>query len=502
MKKKLTVLTALLVLSAVVLGTAYGTLQSSMDQVAVEYTTWMGDPAAADGLELKLNSSMENRLFWETTLDWGSEPKTEFSYFQEGQFPWNGDDGVHIQTEFYTSSHGDDLLKEQVAKEFLGYEEWKYNLFQSVSSRTEPGMIRTEVVDLGDYVETVPIQIWIQWENLAGQHTSQVTDEYAASKEPELRAWGEFVQELERAFQFPILRPVWVAVSVEKDEDGKVVMTDLHPASGQAEAVMKHPADGNDSPSVSYQEDLTQINVVNAVGQQYVYFVVEARGRKTGVLDYSRTPGGYGVYRMPCHTSRPLTMDDVEMVCPLDPAKSVYSMEYNADESQLIVTLTIDDELENGPDDGRSNHKILILDAATGQKIQELPIFYDTHYYAGPDFLVRMGKQELTLLLPDESGQYRPVWTVDMLTQPGAAGTQYMEMVCDGKRLSVVSFQHDRYYCPEGRVVVEVYDQTGELFAGELSFSNFWPTQSSCTEGEDIPIEIYTNVNDLSVTWK
>lgn len=205
---------------------------------------------------------------------------------------------------------------------------------------------------------------------------------------------------------------------------------------------------------------------------------------------------------MPCHTSRPLTMDDVEMVCPLDPAKSVYSMEYNADESQLIVTLTIDDELENGPDDGRSNHKILILDAATGQKIQELPIFYDTHYYAGPDFLVWMGKQELTLLLPDESGQYRPVWTVDMLTQPGAAGTQYMEMVCDGKRLSVVSFQHDRYYCPEGRAVVEVYDQTGQLFAGELSFSNFWPTQSNCAEEENIPTEIYTHVNDLSVTWK
>ena len=110
--------------------------------------------------------------------------------------------------------------------------------------------------------------------------------------------------------------------------------------------------------------------------------------------------------------------------------------------------------------------------------------------------------EELTLLLPDESGQYRPVWTVDKLPWQCGVGGQRMEMAYNGDKLSVVSFRHDWYYRPEGRVVVEVYDQTGQLFAGDLSFSSFWPTQSSCAEEENIPIEIYTHVNDLSATWK
>ncbi len=495
MKKKLAVLTALLVLSAVVLGTAYRALQSSMKQVEVECTTWMGDPAAAEGLELKLNSSMEKRLFWKTTLDWGSEPETEFSYFQEKQSSWNGDDGVHIRTGLYMSVYGDDLLREQGANDGSVYEEWEYNLFQDISHRTEPGMKRTEVVDLRDYVETIPIQIWLWWENLAGQYTDSVEKEYIDSENSELQAWGEFVQELECAFQFPLLRPVWIAVSIEKNENGEVTMTDMQPASGPAEAVEEYPVDGTDSSSaVSCQEDLAQIYVVNAVGQQYVYFVVEAGGKKTGVLDYSRTPGGYGVYRMPRHTGRPLTMDDVEMVCPLDPERWILEMAYNKDESQLLLTTAAGEE--------QKDQTILILDAATGEKIQELPKAYNSSYYAAPDFLVQLKEQELTLLRPDESGQYRPVWTVDRPLWQRGVGGQRMEMACDGKTLSVVSFRHDWYYCPEAEVVVEVYDQTGPLFAGKLSFSNFWPTQSSCAEEEELPNKIYTHVNDLSVTWK
>ena len=382
MKKKLTVLTALLVLSAVVLGMAYGTLQSSMDQVAVEYTTWMGDPTAADGLELKLNSSMDNRLFWETTLDWGSEPKTEFSYFQEAQSAWNGDDGVHIGRGLYGSTQGDNLLQKQDTYSFSTYEEWEYELFQSVSSRTEPGMIRTEVVDLRDYIKTIPIRLWLQWENLAGEDIHSAAPGDIASANSELQAWGEFAQELEHAFQFPILQPVWSAASVEKDEDGKVIMTELVPASGPAQAVEEYPTAEMEAISVPYEEDLTQINVVNAVGQQYVYFVVEASGRKTGVLDYSRTPGGYGVYRMPRHTSRPLTMDDVEMVCPLDPERWVLEMTYNKDESQLLITTAVGRE--------EKDQTILILDAATGEKIREFPKNYDSSYYAAPDFLVQL----------------------------------------------------------------------------------------------------------------
>lgn len=485
MKKKLAVLTALLVLGAVVLGTAYRVLQSSMKQVEVEYATQMGDPTAAEGLELKLNSSMENRLFWETTLDWGSEPETEFSYFRKGKPHKDSDYGLHIWNALYGASYGEDLLRE--TNHFSTYEEWELDLFQDVSSRTKPGTKRTEVVDLSDYVEMVPVQMWLTYEELAGRYGVVVTAGDATSDIPELRLTGEFIQELERAFQFPISPDTRVAVSVEKDGDGEVSMVELGPA-GQAIGTVVETTAGNDSSTASCEEDRIQIDVLNAVGQQYDYFVIETESGKTGIVDYSHIPGGYGVYRMPLHTGRPLTMEDVEMVCPLDPERSVREMEYNDDESQLLITTAA----------GGEHETILILDVATGQKIQELPKDYAAYYYAGPDFLVQVREQELTLLLPDELGQYRPVWTVDTLKQQKGLG----KITRNGTRLAVVGYREDWQSCLGGKVTVEIYDQTGPLFAGTVSFSNFWPTQSIYDNGDGIEINTYIHADDLFAVWK
>lgn len=203
--------------------------------------------------------------------------------------------------------------------------------------------------------------------------------------------------------------------------------------------------------------------------QEARYFAVSAITQEHDLLDYSRVPGGYGIYRLPCGTQdTPLSaiVDGLELFYPLARTEEMIWLQQSADQTKLFLVT----QEENA-------YILKVLDAKTARLLQRIPLLeadgsrWMSDFFIGADFLaIFFDDRDFVVLSQAPGGDY--VWEYSgALPEPElfAFNRMYDSVIAfDGKRLAVAAMARDRALCGFS---LTVCDQTGVLYAGRYDSS-------------------------------
>ena len=509
MKKRMYLMLLMLLLSIGGIVYSAAALSRAQTQVELYPTTLAGDPKAARGLSLHYGAGCNEKLLWETDYAIGGEPESSFSFDR---------DRVQYPARHPISYRGADLRFDGLSFIASGFpsrpEEAEDNywgamtpLILDVAERTAPGTEHREVLRLGDYLDSYPLNASLTF---YGEYMPLLS-----LLPPE--GYEEALSRFSGAFSFPISEEHCVAAAVIRNSDGSYEEFEIStalpetvgdvqdlPWMGDASAGQATHTEG-----VSIQEEPVSIHTVSteyrdfshtAEGEtadfQWIYFVVEARDKEGKLLDYSRTPGGYALYRIPLSGGKqdPMTsVERLETVTALDPETEVLALEISHDQNELyMITGTETDAV------------LHILDAATGREEQSFPtVLSENRWYhieTGEDFVLICADWSLRLYRREADGTYTEAIAADL-----EVGTYdfvlngCLDVSYDGERLALVYEAADRwihqdtYWSFDVGFNVLVCDSQGLRYAGSFDHSlNHCPSadgRSMCTR-EDPLVEL------------
>ena len=159
MRRSLILLLVLAVLAAAVFAAGGAAVRGQGDDVTLTEERWFGDPAAAEGLTVTADTTVVNRLHWNTVLTLGAEPawETDFRYtaVQERQ------PGT-VTPSFYLYAPGGFSMSTSgsIDPEDPGFRVDFGVLAEPVAAaiaRAEPGKTQVITLDLADYWEYLPV---------------------------------------------------------------------------------------------------------------------------------------------------------------------------------------------------------------------------------------------------------------------------------------------------------------------------------------------------------
>lgn len=239
------------------------------------------------------------------------------------------------------------------------------------------------------------------------------------------------------------------------------------------------PQEFGDSFVFSEPADNSLSRCSSAVTESYAYFIPELRNSSGQLLDYSQTPGGYGVYRIPC-VERPLTPEDLEMVLPLEETQRIVRFQVSADESELLLFSS-----------GESGSRLQILDGETGAERQSLSLSFSPETLGavvpGENCLLLFQKDSFTLLAKDQPGHYASTFTLPLsylentpfLTELNSVDQvqQKTAAAYGGKRLALMLIQDGG-----NTANISILDAQGLLYTGLYESSLFFGTEDVETD--------------------
>lgn len=494
MKTSLALFCALLVLGLGAAGA--GILHTA--NTAERVKTWSvleGEPVLSDEKELKWSPNAgkdrvqdlklefrvhnQQQLLWDLALYPAREPEhpqTEFQMrYKEKDNSWP----IHDQSVEMISSLG--FSSSTSGGSFdLGNDAETYGLgpaFEDVSSRTPAGQAHTETVELKKYFEVWPMTIgmetagyWLHWQEFGEMRQS--VDEM----EPDyVRGTYKLVDHLLKSFRFPIQSNPKMEITVEKDESGAVIGLEAYPV-GQQE----------NSASISNYE--TQLNGTH-------YLAVEAREEDGSLMDYSLTPGGYGVYRLPVYGEKECPApEDLQFLCPLDPQEQLVQLTDDGT-NLLLVTKKEQQLFLNALDEsGTCLYRVAL----------EQPFGVDwVQIYAQDDLVLVLehgpnpAEHAFMLLQRDsEKGYQRQMdgrlpgnKAFESLVMPNG-GDRGINILFDGERLAIAA-PYGRDFDGDCGYSVLVYDRQGLLFADAR--------QTSLSQGMNISYQDQCHVDAASM---
>ena len=470
MRKATIAMLLLLVISIGGVCVAAAGVHAPHDQVILTENVIYGDSSAANGLEVQTHVTWNNHLFWDTTLLAGAENSvdTDFRFSAVRETYDRPSEGLGILLENMMDFYYDPLKTEE---EHQGIDRAYYELVQTVGAGEE----KQTTVHLRDYMKTYPIQVTIDLPGIAA--ASNMWD--ANSKVQE--QYTEILRDircLQEYFVIPVLEDETYMFSVGKDENGNVDF-----GSGG-------PGDG----------DAFVLDMVNAVSDDACYFTFNTRSWMGQIVDTSRLPDGYGLFRVMYGASHdegePVVIEEMdigepEMVYALDPGVHIENL-YLSDDQSLLYLLTQEDNVLY----------LTTIDCATMDALQKLEI-YDFGEELGTIHEIRQRENcwvlwlrsgVLVLLEKLSNGlmEMEYVTTYDFEEIPEYAMSIYTEANWDGERLAIVDKAYNGRIDEEGYYVVDndtcgfwllVYDEHGELvYAGNyesgLSDPNERPNNS------------------------
>ena len=161
MKKGLILLAALAVLSVVLLGAATPAVLAGKDAITITEERRVGDPAAAQGLVVEMQTVSGNTLHWTTTVTLGAELETRVDYQYDPVYRYEGRDWepylyLSLDTGGFSSGPFGEWEEALTQQEFPSLSFLK-EMIAEVAADTGPGETGRAVLQAGDYWEYLPM---------------------------------------------------------------------------------------------------------------------------------------------------------------------------------------------------------------------------------------------------------------------------------------------------------------------------------------------------------
>lgn len=442
MKKRLMLLGTLLVLGVAGMAVISGQAVRSAREITWTAETLYGDPAAAEGLSLATEHSYLNHLFWSSrinavgqgTVDYRFRPREPEVEREERYFlDINDYCPGYIQFSTYT------YLDEEQAQEYpmLG-------LVYDVGTRGPADGTYTETVRCKDYFEVITPEVGVHLPGGNRQLTSSLARNQSGVGEEAERL--RITTELAEAFRFPTPEEYQLKVTVT-NENGKVKAANIE----------------------NVDDYYLQVRSTNGLlSGDWFYFTVDATcGPQSGeLLDYSLTPGGNALYRLSAE-DRPLSLNDLEVVLPLEDGEAVTAINADPDGSHVFVVT-----------EREGTSFLRVLDHADGQVSLELEFPPQEQDWTGlwgsincsKDLACFIVGREI-VLMAEENGSYREIMrcTQPQEVEKWAHRQGGRVAAYDGRRLALAV---ELPYAGEGGssndIGILVFDRENCLYAGEL----------------------------------
>lgn len=478
MKRTLSLLLALLLVSAGLLTAGAVYLTGTEDDIVLTHNLVAGDPAAAQGITLTLpTGTQQAKLCWETTVDLGTAelyPETEFRFYPTGR-TWESTPEPRVEiytgsTSFSMSSSGGiDFL------EYTGEGEWdpsrsmEHSLMvlsaADVAERTENGETRTETLRLADYYDYYPITVELYLPDQEGRSHVYAT-------------WAD-CQALTDYFGLRVPEDLMVEVSVTKDELGQVYNVETNDTGNQrfwfdCQAIV---VENGICMSISVESENIDVpeNLVACRDGFGLYFIPFSEELKT---DYEQ---GDPVF----------DLENIRMFCPLAQGSSPLLLNREA-EGQVLLYAREDGAL-----------KLSVFDVDTWQCVQWESIFplgaedYYSLLGSGEGFMVMYRSDDgFFRVVEEQDGVYTPALSGTWDRGEGYVDEWWYETACayDGERLVISGITGNG----NGSLWVQVYDETGLTYGARIDHSldredvwNFYEYRTDAVT-EQYPIITFT----------
>lgn len=450
-------------------------LHGQREDVAVTSVTTLGDPMEAQGLTVRQTSSYERRLVWDLSIP-AHDPasaETDFSYHHDIlQFPFQGT-GIHIHSPINGTYFFDGVQEFSFILEHNAELRCLEPLLREALDNTDPGHRSVTEIRPADYLEVYPLAAEPNIGSYLHAETLDTT--------------------LQDFFSFPIdPETVWT-IGVRKEDDG---------APGE----------------ISFNEgnDFFSPNTVSVYSDSRLFFTFD-RWSLPQPMDFSNTPGGFGLYAMDLvqrddyAEALPGTLANVH---PLPPEAVVLDLSWTHDRSALLLTWCLGE-----------TYTCEVLDPETLAVLQSFPIpaeppsLADYTYYddQGREVWGQEMRWDMDDVLAEETCLiFRGAGTFHLFAREGGRYdyrfsapaedlmvvypyAEYLTAAWDGERLALASLG-DPYLTSQ--ILLWVY-RGGELvYQGTYttSLSDLASDQARETEDYYLPIQILDK-GALSLTW-
>lgn len=435
MRKSLALTLALCLLAAGGLLAAHRTVHAARDAVAFEETVLLGDRSAAQGVAVDVHTTVQGHLHWDSrvTLATQTQSDTAFTYTAKetdtNALYYNG-----VMLDYYSGFAGMYSPDEDTALN---------KIQDDVASRTAPGERHTETVYLADYCEYYPLALFLDVP-MTGRDGSTA----------HIGAGDGVAGAFQNYFRIPVRPEHQVKVSVDMDEAGKDFSTEYNDVDGTG----------------------VYIDTCSARTDDACYFAVNARAADGSLLDMSRIPGGYGIYRLaitPELSKDVLPAGALETVYALDETAQVVELQTTEDQKRLLLTTQ---------EAGATYLTVLELAGMTQVarfKLLESDEGWLRRSYYGADFAV-LCVENTTVLITDLSGAPCEALRLEIRDDDPVLGENagYYEdetaVDWDGERLAIVcpltrmisTEESVGYDWPTCGFALSVYDAGGLRYAG------------------------------------
>ena len=205
------------------------------------------------------------------------------------------------------------------------------------------------------------------------------------------------------------------------------------------------------------------------------YFTFDTEAEDGSIVDTSQIPGGFGIYRVPIHTSvrdgvtaETFGVDEMKLFCPLDPEQKIIRLGLSGNGECIYLIYRADGVI-----------RAKMIDAETGEILADV-LLGDADVLGGKSSFVAFNGEDYYVLEAVKSEREAEnseifvlgkksdgKWGIRMHTTAYASrnwkdGTSAF----DGERLALLEYS-DRYF------KVIVYSEAGELYRGVITASLF-----------------------------
>lgn len=445
MKRLLSLIAVLAVLSAAAVTAMSFSLGSQKDKVVITENVIFGDSTYANGLTMRILSTYQNHIYFDTIYNIGTSLcETDYKYYQN----------KHYQTEERTYAgvdigsalrYGFDLRTPE--SELKGLDK----AYRELYDETPVGETRRKFVYLQDLYDYYPIYLSI---SLPG--TNYIEEDYDDSLEFDNDIYGGSIDIWQKFSEF-------FKIPVPKDLPGFYI------------GIQKNSAQ---SVGIETSEGKNQyyFNTISAYTSATCFFSIENKiypsddDGEVKYVDTSLIPGGYGIYAIDYKNDTSnksgtnIDADSLRTVYPLEKDVVVKNMFIRNNETELLLLTE-----ESGVT------YLTAIDIATMTAKQKISIGKYDYYnvYLHDEFIVIDDVLYLSLI-KIENGKYDLTYTVknnSEITNTWYSDPGYVKVALDGERLAILSSSFSDSGHQLCGAILYVYDRSGLVYTAEYKSS-------------------------------
>ncbi len=477
--------------------TCAGTVGKTANAQVYEETL-IGDASAAAGTEIRFGGGIPTKLGWLHQYTFGSADAqaTTFSReTEEDRTTYSQDlylsvDSCAIKGEILpllqelAAENADDALRTEstVQKAALAAEFFTADAVQKMQDlhdRLPADETTAETIKMNELLRYYPLSGALIDEKGNSKNFEMGTGIFFPHRAAAASAWVD----LNRYFRIPILKNESMGYRVTR-----------YP---QAQNDLYLKPDGWNSLVSGPESDHFNFDTISCRTDDAVYFTFDPHTEKGELVDLSKIPGGYGIYRLPYDREQEIFLSEkLEMIYALDPDRRYVGLTASPDGRKLLLQRQEKIPLEPGSAEWKGlvrtpepahTYEEAILTAETidlasrkAEETQEVLRGLDAvSFRSGRDYLVFSDGVSRLCVLTYEDGRYRKALSLEDLPKVPCYSTDCDEeqMDYDGERLVLTELSsvqttepvvYGWYGSVSGGADVAVYNADGLAYFGRL----------------------------------